>query len=58
MNKIATAEYEALRAEERGRMNARLTIGTVFLSFTGAFSIAVVQAGIGAYLLALLSSMS
>jgi hypothetical protein len=53
MTDFAREEYAALRAEERDRMNARLTVWTVYLSLTGAFSLAVVQAGIGAYLLAL-----
>ncbi|HEY7415053.1 MAG TPA: hypothetical protein VH593_07660 [Ktedonobacteraceae bacterium] len=52
MSELATAEYEALRAEERDRMNARLTIWTVFLSLTGAFSLASLQNSEIAYLLA------
>lgn len=53
MTDFARAEYDALRAEERDRMNARLAVWTVFFSLTGAFSLAVVQNGIAAYLLAL-----
>lgn len=53
MNEFAKAEYEALRAEERDRMNARLAIWTLYFSLTGAFSLAVVQSGLAAYLLAL-----
>jgi hypothetical protein len=53
MTDFIRAEYDALRAEERDRMSARLTIWTIYLSFTGAFSLAVVQTGVAAYLLAI-----
>jgi hypothetical protein len=50
---LAKLEYEALRAEERDRMNARLQIWTIFLSLVGAFGFVSVQSGIVAYVAAL-----
>jgi len=46
---LAKLEYEALRAEERDRMNARLQVWTIFLSLVGAFGLVSVQSGAVAY---------
>lgn len=46
-------EYEALRAEERDRMNARLQIWGIYLSLVGAFGLASLQNGDVAYVIAL-----
>jgi hypothetical protein len=50
---LAKLEYEALRSEERDRMNARLQIWTIFLSLVGAFGLVSVQSGNLAYVAAL-----
>jgi hypothetical protein len=47
---FAKLEYEALRAEERDRMNARLQIWTIYLSLVGAFGLVSVQSGNIAYI--------
>jgi hypothetical protein len=46
---IAKLEYEALQAEGRDRMNARLQVWTIFLSLVLAFGLAGVQSGPAAY---------
>jgi hypothetical protein len=50
---LAKLEYEALRAEERDRMNARLQVWTIFLSLVGAFGFVSAQAGTVAYVASL-----
>lgn len=47
------AEYERLTAEERDRMNARLTIWTLFLTIIGAFGFLSTQGLTGMYVGAL-----
>jgi hypothetical protein len=49
MQQLEVLEYEALRAEERDRMNARLQVWTIFLSLVGAFGLVSVQSGPVAY---------
>jgi hypothetical protein len=46
---LAKLEYEALRTEERDRMNGRLQIWGIFLSLVGAFGFISTQAGTVAY---------
>jgi hypothetical protein len=53
MEDLAKLEYEALRAEERDRMNARLQVWGIFLSLVGAFGFVSAQAGTVAYVAAL-----
>lgn len=43
LSEIGQLEYEALRTEERDRMNARLQIWTIFLSLASAFGLASTQ---------------
>jgi hypothetical protein len=50
---FAPLEYEALRNEERDRMNARLQIWTIFLSLVGAFGLVSAQSGTIAYVVGL-----
>src|SRR5437763_139047 len=46
-------EYDALRAEERDRMNARMQVWTLYLTVVGAFSFVALQSGLGVYVVAL-----
>jgi hypothetical protein len=41
MHDFVQIEYEAMRAEERDRMNARTAVWTLFLTIVGAFGFAV-----------------
>jgi hypothetical protein len=50
---FAQVEYEALRSEERDRMNARLQVWGIFLSMVGAFGFVSAQSGSTAYVAAL-----
>lgn len=50
---LLTSEYEALRAEERDRMNARLQVWTIWLSLIGAFGFLSLQGDTLAYAAAL-----
>lgn len=51
-NELPGLEYAALRSEERDRINARLTIWTIFLSLVGVFGFASLQNSEAVYLLA------
>lgn len=46
-NPLAQLEYEALRAEERDRMNGRTQVWTLYLTVVGAFGFVTVQGGMG-----------
>jgi hypothetical protein len=46
-------EYEALRAEERDRINARLQVWVILVSLASIFSVVSVQSGMIAYITAL-----
>jgi hypothetical protein len=50
---LAMLEYEALRTEERDRINARLQIWAIFVSLTSIFGVVSLQTGIIAYVVAL-----
>jgi hypothetical protein len=49
---LATLEYEALRTEERDRMNARLQVWAVFASLVSLFGVLGLQSGMSGYVLA------
>jgi hypothetical protein len=51
---LCKLEYEALRAEERDRMNGRFQIWTLYISLVGAFGFASTQSTDIAYLAAVL----
>lgn len=53
MQQLEILEYEALRAEERDRMNGRLQIWVIYLSLVSAFGVVSVQAGLVAYVVGL-----
>lgn len=53
VEELTKLEYDALRAEERDRMNGRLQVWTIFLSLVGAFGFVSVQSGMVAYVAAL-----
>jgi hypothetical protein len=50
---LAKLEYEALRAEERDRMNARLTVWGLYLTIVSVFGFASIQAGTTLYVIGL-----
>ncbi|MBO0783440.1 MAG: hypothetical protein J2P37_31905, partial [Ktedonobacteraceae bacterium] len=50
---LAGLEYEALQAEKRDRMTARLQVWSLLLGLVGAFGLASLQAGTTSYLVAL-----
>jgi hypothetical protein len=52
VEELAKLEYEALRVEERDRMNGRLTLWGIFLSLIVGFSVASVQSSEVVYTLA------
>jgi hypothetical protein len=53
INDLAMLEYEALRTEERDRINARLQIWAIFVSLSSIFGVVSLQNGIIAYVVAL-----
>jgi hypothetical protein len=50
---LAQLEYEALRAEERDRMNGRTQVWTLYLTIVGVFGFVTVQSGMSSSLVAL-----
>jgi hypothetical protein len=50
---LAMLEYEALRTEERDRINARLQVWAIFVSLSSIFGVVSLQSGIIAYVVAL-----
>jgi len=50
---LAMLEYEALRTEERDRINARLQIWAIFVSLSSIFGVVSLQSGMIAYVVAL-----
>jgi hypothetical protein len=52
-DELAVLEYEALRTEERDRINARLQIWAIFVSLTSIFGVVSLQSGVIAYVIAL-----
>lgn len=50
---LAKLEYEALRTEERDRINGRLQVWGIFVSLTSAFGVVSLQSGLIAYIVAL-----
>jgi len=46
-------EYDALRAEERDRMNGRTQVWTLYLTIVGAFGFVTLQGGMSSYTVAL-----
>jgi hypothetical protein len=50
---LTQLEYEALRAEERDRMNGRAQVWTLYLTIVGAFGLAALQGSSGPDVVAL-----
>jgi hypothetical protein len=50
---LAMLEYEALRTEERDRINARLQIWAIFVSLSSIFGVVSLQSGMIGYVVAL-----
>ncbi len=50
---LATLEYEALQAEKRDKINARLQVWSLFIGLVGAFGLASIQAGVTGFVVAL-----
>lgn len=50
---LAMLEYEALRTEERDRINARLQVWAIFVSLSSIFGVVSLQSGIIGYVVAL-----
>lgn len=52
-NQLAVLQYEALQAEKRDKMSARLQVWSLFVGLVGAFGLASLQTGTVSYLTAL-----
>jgi hypothetical protein len=50
---LAMLEYEALRTEERDRINARLQVWAIFVSLSSIFGVVSLQGGMIGYVVAL-----
>lgn len=50
---LAMLEYEALRTEERDRINARLQVWAIFVSLSSIFGVVSLQSGMIGYVVAL-----